>query len=308
MIPSAFHLIFRDAWRSFKSDKWAVVLAFVSMAIGFATATVALSIVETIFLHPLPYRAPGEIVEISQIERDSGYSYAFTYRFFYDIEKLPGVQAISPLSFSDLILQSDGQSDNEPVVITGVACSASIFEVLKLKPLRGRLFDRTDETAEANAPVALISEELWRSRYGGEPDILGRKIRLNEQPFTVIGIMRAGLQLPPSPSAPAVWIPLGSDPLIAQVKKMFPSFWDRAAYLAPLWARLDSGMNIKAAEERVRTAGLPLLAQDDQLYSPGKDLRITAVEEKIKSKYRVETYVLILAALLTLAVSCFNVS
>jgi len=298
-------IFFRDVRRSFRADILTIVLSFLSVAVGLATAAVTLSIVDATILRPLPYPASGEIVELSLIHGSSGQQGAFTNRFFYDAQRsLPGIQSIGALSYSDMILQSD----NEPVAVKGLACSASLFDVLNLKPLHGRLFDKAEEISNAGGPVALISEELWMNRYGGDPGILGKTIRINELPFTVIGVLKAGLRIPPLPSAPSVWIPLGSDPIIAQLKKMLPSNWDRAAYITPLWARLHRGLSVKAAEEQIKTPALQLLAQDDMYFSPNMNLRIIPVEERLRSKYRVEIYVLVLAALLTLAISCLNAS
>src|SRR5262249_13177280 len=193
-------------------ERLPVMLAVLSMALGISAATVALSIVDTTLLHPLPYPAPQEIVDLSYVDRNFGLSRAFTYRFFYDsVGRLPGIGAISPLSFSDLILDDADQAKSDPVVVTGLACSTSLFDLLQLEPLRGRLFDQKEEAPGTGRSVALIGEELWRVRYGADPNILGRTIRVNEQPFTVIGVMIAGLRLPPIHVAPAVWITLGSD-------------------------------------------------------------------------------------------------
>src|SRR5262245_52893696 len=282
-------IFFRDVRRSFKADILSIALSILSMAIGLATATVTLSIVDATILHPLPYPASEEIVELSLTHGASGQKGAFTNRFFYDAQgSLPGFQSIGALSYSDMILQSD----NEPVVVKGLACSASLFDVLKLKPLRGRLFDKADEIPSAGGSIALISEELWMNRYGADPEILGKTIRINELPFTVVGVLKAGLRIPPLPSAPSVWLPLGSDPMISQLKKMLRSNWDRAAYITPLWARINRGLNVKTAEEQIKSPASQLLAQDDMYFSPNMNLQVIPVEEQLRSKYRVEVYVL----------------
>jgi putative ABC transport system permease protein len=304
VVQDTLYFILRDVWRSFKSDKLTVAFALASMAIGLAMATVTLSILDATILHPLPYPAPQEIVELTQPDKSSGRLRAFTYRFFQDAQRsLPGIQSLGALSYSDLILQSD----HDPVAVSGVACSASFFDVLKLKPMRGRSFERSEESPDSGVPVVLISEELWRNRYGSDPGILGRTIRLNELPHIVIGVMKAGLRIPPLPSAPAVWIPLGSDPMMAQVKKMFPSSWDRSAYLF-LWARINPGISVKTAEEQAKAAGLSLLAQADPDRSPSADFRIVSVEEQLRSRYQFEIYILVLGVLLIMLVTCFNVS
>jgi putative ABC transport system permease protein len=304
VIQDTLYFILRDVWRSFKSDKLTVAFALVSMAFGLATATVTLSILDATIFHPLPYPEPQEIVELTQPDKSSGRLRAFTYRFFQDAQRsLPGIQSLGALSYSNLILQSD----YDPVAVSGVACSASFFDVLKLKPMRGRSFDRSEESPDSGVPVVLISEELWRNRYGSDPGILGRTIRLNELPHTVIGIMEAGLRIPPLPSPPALWIPLGSDPIMAQVKKMFPSSWDRSAYLF-LWARINHGISVKTAEEQAKAAGLSLLTQADPDRLQSTDFRIVSVEEQLRGRYRSEIYILVLGVLLVMLVTCFNVS
>jgi putative ABC transport system permease protein len=301
-------IIFRDLWRGLRSEPLTAALAVISMSVGLATATVTLCIVNSI-MHPLPYRSPEKIVELVQMERNSGSPRAYSYRFFYDAAgKLPGVQALSPLSFSDMILDDEDKTKIDPIVVSGLSCSASLFDVLDVTPLRGRLFERREEPPDAESFVALISEELWRTRYGSDDNLVGKSIRLNELPFTVVGVMKAGMRLPPEPTAPGVWIPLGCDPLIAQVKKFVPSTWDRSAYLVAIWARLSDGFSIHLVEGPIRETAVPILVQDDPDREPDTDFQIVQVEEQIRSKYSLEARILTAAALLVLAVGCFNVS
>jgi hypothetical protein len=158
-------IFIRDVRRSFKADILSIALSILSMAIALATTTVTLSIVDATILHPLPYPASEEIVELSLTHGSSGQKGAFTNRFFYDAQSsLPGFQSIGALSYSDMILQSD----NEPVVVKGLACSASLFDVLNLKPLHGRLFDKADEIPNAGGSIAPISEELWVNRFSDD--------------------------------------------------------------------------------------------------------------------------------------------
>ncbi|HKV40502.1 MAG TPA: ABC transporter permease, partial [Blastocatellia bacterium] len=222
--------------------------------------------------------------------------------------RVPGLNALGAMSLSDLVLENDDPNHGDPIAVSGVACSTSLFDVLHVEPLRGRLFDPVEELPGAGVPVALIGEELWRGRYGSDPNILGKTIKLNEDRFTVIGVAKAGLRLPPEPAAAAVLIPLGSDPLLAQVKKMFPSDWDRVAYLGPLWGRLGDGYSVNTVEKQLRATTQPLLALDDPDSPPDAELHLKPVEEQIRSQYALETRVLVLASVLILMVSSFNVS
>lgn len=307
--PGVIPMIVRDVWRHFRRDKLTATMALSIMAFGFGTSAVTLSVVDGTFLHPLPYSEPGQIVEISQRASSSSRGRAFTYQFYYDfVGQVSGIEAISPLSFSDVILDEADENKTDPSVVTAVACSTSLLDVLQVSPLRGRFFDQPEEIAVGSDAVAVISEELWRSRYASDPNIVGKAIRLNEIPFIVIGVMKAGLRLPPKATAPGVWIPLGADPLLAQVKKMFATKWERSAYLIPMWARIAKGYAASQVEDQVNAVGMTLLAQDDPGRSQDAHLHVTPVEEQLRSKYALETKILILAALLVLSVSCFNVS
>ena len=273
------------------------------MAVGIAAATVTLSIVDATMLRPLPYSESERVIELSQPSKALGQSWPFTYRFFYESQsRLPGLEALAALSFTDVILETQ----DDPVVVSAVACSASLAEVLKISPLIGRFFGPEHEQRAAQGSVALLSEELWRQRFGSDPGIVGQSIRLEGRSFTVLGVMSARLRLPPLPSAPSVWIPLGSDPMLDQLEKMFPQSWDRSAYLT-LWARVRSGIDPSAIEERVATASRQLLARTDVDYARDTDFRVESLEERLRSQYGTEVYILSLAALLTLAVSCANV-
>lgn len=297
------HSLVRDVWRSLNASKSAALLAVLSMAIGIAATAVTLSIVDATLLRPLPYPEPEQIVELTQPSSLGG-EWPFTYRFFHDAQgRLPGIQSLAALSFSDLILETG----HEPLVVSAVACSASLADVLQVDPLWGQFFSAAQEVRVSGGSVALISQELWRQRFGSDPGILGRSLRLDGRSFAVIGIMPSGLRVPPLDAPPEVWIPLGADPMLDQLEKMFPDTWDRSAYLS-LWARLGAGFKISAIEQPIQAAGLPLLAQADPDFSEDAGFRVASVEEQIRREYQLEIYVLVLATLLTLAVSCANVT
>jgi putative ABC transport system permease protein len=300
-MPGRMPFFIRDIWRSMKADPGATLLAILSMAIGTGAVASVLTIMSSTMLRPLPYPDAEQICELFQPSPELGQDWPFSYRFFYDAQnQLPDLEHLAALSFIDVVLQSEG----EPTLLSAVACSSSLFDLLKVNPLLGRPFDHSEERRAGGASVALISDELWQSRFGRDPRIVGRRLQLNERLFVVIGVMPSRMRIPPLPSPPAVWIPLGADPMLDQMEKMFSEAWDRSAYLV-LWARLPRGAS---AEERIRSVALPLLERSDPARSPDIGLRIISIEEKITGRYGSEIYVMLLATLLTMIVACANVS
>ncbi len=296
--------IVRDVWRGLKADRLSTVLAAANMALGIGAAAATLSIVDATLLRPLPYPEAAGIVEISQPDPSTGRTWPFTYRFFLEARgRLPGLENLAALSISDVTLETGG----EPVVETAVACSASLFDLLRMSPLRGRFFSAEEEARTPDGSWVILSEELWRGAFGGEDAIVGRKLRLDGKTFEVAGVIPAGMRVPPLSAVPGLWIPLGSDPVLDQLQKMFDTNWDRSAYLS-LWGRVSPGLTIAAAQERSKAVALPLLADSDPDHSLETGFRLAPIEQQIRDEYRLEVSVLILATLLVLAVSCANFS
>lgn len=299
-----FHIdLIRDVRRSLLSGRSTVLLAVLSMAIGIAATTVALSVIDVTMLRPLPYPQSSRIVELVQPSKDLGQSWPFTYRFFMEAQgHLPALDSLAALSFSDVVLETGAQ----PETVTLAACSASLVDVLRTSPLLGRFLTREEEIRTSGGAATVISERLWRREFGADPEVAGRKLRVDGRPFTIVGVMPNDLRLPPLPTPPEVWIPLGADPALDQLEKMFPSTWDRSAYLT-IWGRLSESFR-PSVEERIKAASLPLLERTDTDFSQDHDFRVVPVERQLREDYGVEISVLVTATLLTLLVSCANVS
>lgn len=299
--------IFRDTGRLLSRSPRGVISAVIILVVGIAASLATLSVVDATILHPLPYSEPQTIVELSQPNKGGSVSRPFTYRFFYDAQgRLPGLHRLAALSFSEVIFRNENDQTDSSLVNV-LACSTSLFDILRLSPRAGRFFNRAEERNLSANSVTVISEQFWRAHYSADPQILGQTVWLNEQPFVVIGVMPKKIRIPPLPSAPSFWIPLGSDPMIAQLRKMFPSSWDRSAYLS-IWGRLDAGTNPAIAEHEVKSVASPLLAEDDLHYSSELGLRVAPIVEELKNEYRIQMYLLFAACLLVLIVSCSNAS
>ena len=297
-------LIFCEVLRSLKYRPRDVLFCVGVLSIGIAASSVAFSIVSETILTPLAFPNASQIVELFQPEKENGIRRPFTYRFFYDARhQLPGIKDLAALSFSRVVVQHRGE---RAVAVDALSCSASLFRLLRLSPTIGRTFDQREENSPG-VSVALLSEQFWKSEYNGSPKVIGEELSVNGKPFIVIGVLPHTVRIPPLASSPSIWIPLDSDPMIDQLKKMFASTWDRSAYLT-LWARLEPGVSLAVAEQRIQNVAAPLLAQDDLRHSSDYLFQIASVEDELRSDYRLAMYLLISASVLTLLVASSNMS
>jgi putative ABC transport system permease protein len=181
----------------------AVAVATIALAIGANTAM--FSFVHGILLSPLPYPEPDRIVRM--------------------LERLPngGLNGISTLNYLDwtkqntvfdyvaaeVAWQATLTGGDEPISIRGARVSTHYFDIFGATPALGRTFLSRDDQV-GNDRLVLLSHVLWRSRFGSDPAIVGRNIRLNGQPHTVIGVLEKGG--PFDRAAAQIWKPLAFEP------------------------------------------------------------------------------------------------
>ena len=175
------------------------------VALGIGAATAIFSVVFGVMLRPLPYREPGQLVSI-WLQRGNGRNYPSAADVF-ELRQLRGVFADVALVRSSTNLNLVG--DGEPRRLLGARVSPNLFAVLGVSPTMGRTF-AADEDQPGREHVVLLSDALWRGRFGADPAILGRQIHLNGSMHTVIGVMPPAFQFP-STNLEA-WVPAVLEP------------------------------------------------------------------------------------------------
>ncbi len=192
------------------------VMAILILALGIGATTAMFTITRTILFKPLAYREPDRLVSVmlhipafAHIAAKVPVN-ASHYQFWkHHSRTLQDVALIGP--HSALLSGNDGS-----LTVEGVRVTPNFFNLLGLQPRLGRGF-LPQEAIEANSKVVILSDELWRSRFGADPHILGRKISLNGQSFQVIGVTapqfpsprgRQLAEIEPLPEQTQYWIPL----------------------------------------------------------------------------------------------------
>src|SRR5215213_751020 len=182
-------------------------IAIIAIGLGIGANTAIFSVVNTVLLQPLPYEEPQQLVKLSTEQRNQ----ALDGRGTFSIPDLLDVQQssttleyVSTVQRSGTIVTEGG----EPERLIGAAVNADYFPLLRVKPILGRVFTREED--KPGAPeVILLSEGLWKRRFGGDPNIIGREVNIGGK-TTVIGILPAGFAYPISDDPQDFWEPLFS--------------------------------------------------------------------------------------------------
>jgi predicted permease len=201
----------RIALRGYRRAPAFTAAAIVTLALGLGASTAVFSVVRHVLLAPLPYHEPDRVVSIwnSWV--------GFDKTWLSDAEVVDAQTRIAAFqgaaAWSTLTANLTGNGD--PIRLGAALVTANTFDVLGVKPIRGRGF--TDEEVSASVPLAVvISYGLWQQRYGGAPDIIGRVIQIDGVGRTIVGVMPRGFQLPTDYVVNAeeptqIWAPLRLD-------------------------------------------------------------------------------------------------
>ena len=242
--------VLRDVWqdvryatRTLRKQPGFTVAVVLTLALGIGAATAVFTVVEGVLLSPLPYPEPDRIVRVAAVvqgstEEERG-KQPFSPRGYWhfvtgnrSFQKFGGIVAQAvPITLT---------GDGPPVQIDVGVMTLSAFEVLGVVPERGRL-PTPEEDAPRGPAVVVLSHELWVSRYGADPSILGKRINTSGTWRQVVGIMPAAYGFPTPDTA--AWIPFQLDPASANL----------GGHFITAIARLRPGIAIEAATEDARS-------------------------------------------------------
>src|ERR1700689_2184849 len=169
------------------------IVAVLTLALGVGVNTAIFSIVNAVLLRSLPYRDPDRLVRIFFNEPGVGLrDIKFSKPELDDLQTRAGVfEDVTPIAEGSEILTGAEQ----PERVEGVNGSFSYLSMLGVIPQIGRLYGPQDFTP-GFAPEAVISDGLWRRAYGADPNVLGRTIRIDNDPLTIIGVLPRGFRHP----------------------------------------------------------------------------------------------------------------
>ena len=267
------------------------VAGVLTVALAIAANTSIFSFVNAELLRPLPFRQPAQLVQIAE-KNDKLNLPSFgssVLNFLSWREQQHSFQEIAAVGFNTYTLTGTG----DPEQLYGNLISPPLMRVLGVSPVAGRSF--TDEEEKAGTtPVAMISEGLWKRRFGAERSLLGRTITLNGQATTIVGIAPAALTLI---SAGEVYTPLTIDP----GKEI------RLNHVLLVFGRLKDGVSLQQAQAEMDSISSHL----DQIYPEMRDwgVHLLSMEETfVTPELKAGLLVLLSAVGFVLLIACANIA
>ena len=282
----------RYAWRNLRRNPGFTAVAVATLALGIGGLTAMFSAFDTILIRPLPYADPDRLVMVwdDLSKTDDRTKSAPAPAEWYEWRRLNTVFTdIASTQPTDATLSGDAQPEQVPARKT----TGNLWSVLGVKPLIGRVFN--DEEDRNGVRVAVISYGLWQRRYGGSPDVLGRKIDVNDTPYEVIGVMPREFYFLPAREID-LWMPAS-----------FPA-WMRKAFGwhdEQVVARLKAGVTREQAERSMAALSLQLTAK--AFPRPHRTI-VTSLREDITGKTQTALVVLLAASAALLLVACLSLA
>src|SRR5262249_41702766 len=184
----------RFSLRTLAKSPGFTAVTLITLALGIGANTAIFSVVNAVLLRPLPYPEAGRLVMVWGTDSRRGVTEdVASFPDFEDWKaQSQSFEALAAFTARGMIIAGEGEAEMEQAI----QATAGFFELLGTPPAIGRTFE--PEEAELGAPhVAMLSDSLWKQRFAGRPDILGSTIRLNEETYTIIGVMPPGFKFSP---------------------------------------------------------------------------------------------------------------
>lgn len=253
------------AFRTLFKTPFVSTVAILSLALGIGANAAIYSMFDQLLLRPLPVHAPQELVNLSapgpmpgstSCNQQGGCDEIFSYAMFRDLEReqtaLAGIAAHRYFGASISI-------DNEPSVAEGVWVSGGYFSTLGVQPALGRLLGPSDDEVIGAHDVVVISNDLWRERFGARTDVVGRTMIVNGRTMEIIGVTPREFKGATVGSRPAVYVSLAMRGAFSTLP--YSGFENRREYWAYLFGRLKPGGSIEQAAAGLNAVYRPIIAE-----------------------------------------------
>ncbi len=282
----------RQALRGLLKTPAFTVTAVLTLALGIGANAAIFSLVDRMLLKPLPLPQADRLVVVTEF-RDPGYD-NFSYPDFLDVQRESrSFSGMAGLLQSTAVLSGDG----EPERLRMGNVSGNFFQVVGVQPRLGRGF--TEPESDFNGPSALVlSHGLWRRRFGGDPAVVGRTLRINGREVPVVGVMPEGFELPYALRGADLFTPLRLDE---------DQRTARGSHFLPAIGRLKEGVSLEAAREEVRGI-VARMAQSMPETNRKYQGKVVTVQEEVTRKTRPALLALQGAVGFVLLIACANVA
>ncbi len=289
------HSILQDvryALRTFGKQPGFTAVALITLALGIGANTAIFSVVYTVLLEPLPFGQPEELVQLWEARPDRGWNRAGgTHANFWDLKDMNrSFEDVGAMRWDNVNLSGLGH----PERLGAGRVSAGFFRILRVKPILGRTFVPGEDDPGQDNQVTLLSEELWRTRFGADPEIVGRSLTLDGEGYMVVGVLPVG---EPWSNFNDVFLPLVREPDA-----------DRDSFELGMIGRLAPGVSMEVARNDLETVAKRL----EEAYpesNEGMGFTLASAEEwGASDTIRRALWVLLGAVFFLLLIACVNLA
>jgi putative ABC transport system permease protein len=284
----------RYAFRMMFKNPGFTLVALITLALGIGANTAIFSLVNGLLLRPLPYGNPDRIVMVWQDYRErTGRDKEWTSpdTFFDWRDQNHSFESISVLdAWLPTIL------GGEPEQVPGATVTYNMFSVLGVSPAIGRTF-LAEEDKPNGRKVVILSDGLWKRRFGADRNVIGKDILINSEKYSVIGVMPPKFEFPMEPAA-QIWTPMQVDSA---------NSCGRDCITLRSIARLKPGITLSQAKSDMNLVAQRLRQQYPEQYR-NVGITLTPLQEQLTEEIRPPLLVLLAAVGLVLLITCANVA
>ena len=274
----------RFALRYLRKDPAFTAVAVLTLALGIGANSAIFSAVNALLLQPMPVKEPARLVVVRDVQAGAGEAPA-SYPEYLDWKERGRIfQQLGAYFSTTFPLTGAG----EPEQLSALRMTSGMLSLLGLRPPLGRDFRPEEENPEAER-VALISRGLWRRRFGASPEVIGRKILLGGDPFSVVGIL---------PDA----FPFGGHPDVVIPLRVKAEWAVRGLHFITVVGRLRSGPDLAAA--RAEVEGVAKALNSEGVTRHG--IAVTPIQDYFVSDSRPALLILLVAVGMVLLIACAN--
>ncbi len=294
----------RYALRMLAKNRAFTIVAVLTLALGIGANVATFSVVYGVLLKPLPFPRPEQLVRVfDDLRGTSEQDVGMSVPELWDLQDRSGVfQEISAVAPSSSAVGGGDRTVRAESLVT----SPDYFILLGAKPQLGRVYTKQDAVPGFLEPL-VISDAFWRGNFGADPNIVGRKIHLDKDMYTIVGVMPPGFRHPGRTldTDVEVWLASGFN------GQPFPVPAVRSMRMLPAAiARLKPGMTLAQAQARLDAYTVQLSLQYPTEYPAAASwrLRLVSVKEDLVGPQRTELLILLGAVGFVLLIACVNIA
>jgi len=282
----------RFALRAFRRAPLFTLFAVALLAVGIGSSTAVFSVLDAVVLRPLPYPDPERLVTVWETNREKSLTHEpISPVNFIDYRDLHQVFADGAAWWKPVIDLTE--TDHDPLRVNTIETTANLFAVLGVQPAIGPGF-RPDPLFNPDVREAVISDRLWRTRFGASASLLGAPLRLNGAMYTLVGIMPSGFRYP-------------ADTDVWELMTWNPARHSRGAHFMESVFRLRPDATPEQADREL-SALTRRLGDENTRTNRGWSARVVPLDRETVGSYRPALFALLGAAGLLLVITCLNLA